>query len=117
GDQPTPAGGRPPAAAAARAVLRVMQEEDVPTRARAAGDRLGKGLEAIPAVADVRGLGLLLATRLDGVDAKQAAAAALDAGLVVNPVSPTALRFAPSLLVSDDEIDEALGIVVEVLEQ
>jgi 4-aminobutyrate aminotransferase-like enzyme len=30
-------------------------------------------------------------------------------------VSPTALRFAPSLLVTDDEIDEALAIVAEVL--
>ena len=117
GDHATTFGGQPLATAAARAVLRVMQDEDVPTRARAAGARLGKGLEAIPAVADVRGLGLLLAARLDNVDAKQAAAAALDAGLVVNPVSPTALRFAPSLLVSDDEIDEALGIVVEVLKQ
>ena len=117
GDHATTFGGQPLATAAARAVLRVMLEKDVPTRARTAGDRLGKGLEAIPAVADVRGLGLLLAARLDNVDAKQAAAAALDAGLVVNPVSPTALRFAPSLLVSDDEIDEALGIVVEVLKQ
>jgi acetylornithine aminotransferase len=76
---------------------------------------LRKGLESIPSVADVRGLGLLLAARLEGVDAKDAAARALDAGLVVNPVSPTALRFAPSLLVTDDEIDEALAIVGEVL--
>ena len=115
GDHATTFGGQPFATAAARAVLSVMQEEDVPIRARAAGERLRKGLEAIPAVADVRGLGLLLAARLDGVDAKEAAAQALDAGLVVNPVSPTALRFAPSLLVSDEEIDEALGIVAEVL--
>jgi acetylornithine/succinyldiaminopimelate/putrescine aminotransferase len=115
GDHATTFGGQPLAAAAARAVLQVMQDEDVPARARAAGARLRKGLEAIAAVADVRGLGLLLAARLDEGDAKQAAAAALDAGLVVNPVSPTALRFAPSLLVSDDEIDEALGIVSEVL--
>jgi acetylornithine/N-succinyldiaminopimelate aminotransferase len=115
GDHATTFGGQPLAAAAARAVLQVMQDEDVPARARAAGARLTKGLESIPAVTDVRGLGLLLAARLGGVDAKDAAARALDAGLVVNPVSPTALRFAPSLLVTDDEIDEALAIVGEVL--
>jgi predicted acetylornithine/succinylornithine family transaminase len=115
GDHATTFGGQPLATAAARAVLKVMQDEDVPARARAAGDRLRKGLEAIPAVAQVRGLGLLLAAGLDGVDAKAAAAAALEAGLVVNPVSPTALRFAPSLLVSDDEIDEALAVVAKVL--
>jgi acetylornithine/succinyldiaminopimelate/putrescine aminotransferase len=115
GDHATTFGGQPLATAAARAVLQVMQAEDVPARARAAGARLRKGLEVIPAVAEVRGLGLLLAARLDDVDAKQAAARALDAGLIVNPVSPTALRFAPSLLVTDEEVDEALGIVTEVL--
>jgi predicted acetylornithine/succinylornithine family transaminase len=115
GDHATTFGGQPLATSAARAVLRVMEAEDVPARARAAGARLRKGLEAIPAVAEVRGLGLLLAAGLDGADAKAVAAAALDAGLIVNPVSPTALRFAPSLLVSDDEIDEALGILAKVL--
>ena len=35
---------------------------------------------------------------------------ALDRGLVVNAVTPTALRLAPSLLVSDDEIEEAVAI-------
>jgi len=116
GDHATTFGGQPLATAAARAVLTVMQEEDVPSRARAAGSRLRQGLEAIPSVAEVRGLGLLLAARLDSADAKNAAARALDAGLVVNPVSPTALRFAPSLLVTDDEVDEALSIVGEVLQ-
>jgi acetylornithine/succinyldiaminopimelate/putrescine aminotransferase len=116
GDHATTFGGQPLATAAARAVLAVMQEEDVPGRAASAGDRLRKGLEALPPVAEVRGLGLLLAARLTDVDAKQAAAAALEAGLVVNAVSPTALRFAPSLLVSDEEIDEALTILAEVLE-
>jgi predicted acetylornithine/succinylornithine family transaminase len=116
GDHATTFGGQPFATAAARAVLQVMQDEDVPARARSSGTRLRKGLEAIPAVADVRGLGLLLAARLQDGDAREKAAAALGAGLVVNPVSPTALRFAPSLLVSDDEIDEALAIVAKVLE-
>jgi predicted acetylornithine/succinylornithine family transaminase len=116
GDHATTFGGQPLATSAARAVLRVMQDEDVPARATAAGARLRKGLEAIPAVVDVRGLGLLLAARLaEGVDARDAAARSLEAGLIVNPVNPTALRFAPSLLVGDDEIDEALGIVAKVL--
>jgi acetylornithine/N-succinyldiaminopimelate aminotransferase len=116
GDHATTFGGQPLATSAARAVLEVMQDEDVPARATAAGARLRKGLEAIPAVVEVRGLGLLLAARLsEGVDAKDAAARALEAGLIVNPVSPTALRFAPPLLVSDDEIDEGLGIVAKVL--
>jgi len=34
---------------------------------------------------------------------------------VINGISATALRFAPSLLISDDEIDEALSILEGVL--
>jgi acetylornithine/succinyldiaminopimelate/putrescine aminotransferase len=115
GDHATTFGGQPLATSAARAVLEVMQAEDVPARAAASGDRLRKGLEGIPAVAGVRGLGLLLAAALDGIDAREAAARALEAGLVVNPVSPTALRFAPSLLVSDEDVDEAVAITRDVL--
>jgi acetylornithine aminotransferase len=43
------------------------------------------------------------------------AAACLDGGLIVNAVTPTALRFEPSLLVTDDEIDEALAILGKAL--
>ena len=47
--------------------------------------------------------------------AKDAAARALEAGLVVNAVTENALRLAPSLLVSDAEIDEAVAILAQVL--
>ena len=116
GDHATTFGGQPLATAAARAVLRVMEAEDVPARAVAAGDRLSSALSDLPGVASVRGLGLLLAAELEpGRDAKAAASAALDAGLVVNAVSPTAIRLAPSLLVRDEEVDEAVAILAGVL--
>jgi acetylornithine/succinyldiaminopimelate/putrescine aminotransferase len=115
GDHATTFGGQPLATAAARAVLDVMQREDVPARAAAAGERLTKGLESIPAVARVRGLGLLVAAELRDRSSREAAAAALDAGLVVNAVTESALRLAPSLLVTDDEIDEAVAILTTVL--
>lgn len=115
GDHATTYGGQPLAASAARAVLAVMEAEDVPARAVAAGARLTEGLRTLDAVSHVRGLGLLLAAELDGRDARQVAADALAAGLVVNGVTPTALRFAPPLLVSDAEIDEALSTLSEVL--
>ena len=117
GDHATTFGGQPLAAAAARAVLDVMEAEDVPARATAAGSRLAEALGSIPGVASVRGLGLLLAAELEpGRDAKPVAAAALDAGLVVNAVSPTAVRLAPSLLVRDEELDEAVSILSRVLD-
>ena len=115
GDHATTFGGQPLAAAAARATLAVMEAEDVPACARAAGARLTAGLEALPAVASVRGRGLLLAAELAAGEARAVAAAALEAGLVVNPVTATALRFAPSLLVTNDEVDEAVALLAGVL--
>ncbi len=116
GDHATTFGGQPLAASAARAVLDVMVAEDVPARAARAGARLRDQLTAVAGVDAVRGEGLLLAAELDaGIDAKQVAAACLTAGLVVNAVTPTAIRFAPSLLVTDAELDAAVAIFSEVL--
>jgi acetylornithine/N-succinyldiaminopimelate aminotransferase len=111
GDHGTTFGGQPLAAAAARATLAVMEAEDVPARATRAGARLAEGLTGLPGVASVRGRGLLLAAELAGRLSKDVAGAALDRGLVVNAVTPTAIRLAPSLLVTDDEIDEALAVL------
>jgi acetylornithine/succinyldiaminopimelate/putrescine aminotransferase len=72
-------------------------------------------LAAIPGVAAVRGRGLLLAAELQAGDSKEVASALLDAGLVTNAVTPTALRLAPPITVTDAEIDEALRILREVL--
>ena len=116
GDHATTYGGQPLATAAARAVLAVMEAEDVPARAERAGARITAGAEALPAVAGVRGLGLLLAVELEGHDAKDVAARLLELGAIVNAVTPTALRLAPSLLISDDEIDHALSLLAEALE-
>ncbi|MFP5317246.1 MAG: aspartate aminotransferase family protein [Acidimicrobiia bacterium] len=118
GDHATTLGGQPLAAAAARAVLAVMEAEDVPGRAERAGRRLRAGLEAIEGIVEVRGAGLLLGAELaEGPGAPDVAAAALASGLLVNPVGPTTLRFLPSLLVTDDEIDEALAVLAGVLER
>ena len=43
------------------------------------------------------------------------AAAALERGLVVNAVTPRALRLAPPLLVSDEEMDAAVEILRDLL--
>jgi predicted acetylornithine/succinylornithine family transaminase len=109
GDHGTTYGGQPLATAAVRAVLAVMEAQDVPARAARAGARLAAGLASLPGVVSVRGLGLLLAAELapDGPSARDVALAALGRGLVVNAVTPTAIRVAPSLLVTDDELARA----------
>jgi acetylornithine/succinyldiaminopimelate/putrescine aminotransferase len=115
GDHGSTYGGQPLACSAARATLDELIAIDAPACARSAGERLAKGLEAIPGVTAVRGLGLLLGAELAAGNAKKVNAQLLDAGLVANAVTETALRFAPPLNVSDDDIDEALSIVAEVV--
>lgn len=114
GDHATTFGGQPLAAAAARAVLEVMEAEDVCARAERAGSRLAAGLSALDGVVGVRGLGLLLAVELS-VDARWVAADLLDHGVVLNAVTPTALRLAPSLLISDDELDLAVAAIGDAI--
>ncbi|MYE67918.1 MAG: aminotransferase class III-fold pyridoxal phosphate-dependent enzyme, partial [Acidimicrobiia bacterium] len=119
GDHATTFGGQPLATAAARAVLECMIEMDAPARAETAGVQLRARLEAIAGVAAVRGRGLLLAAELDptlGRSAGEVAAACLAAGLVVNAVTSSAVRFAPPLVVSEDQIDEAVARFAAVIE-
>ncbi|HXH59373.1 acetylornithine transaminase [Iamia sp.] len=111
GDHGSTFGGQPLAAAAARATLAALVDLDAPTLAAAQGERLAAALADLPGVASVRGMGLLLAAELDGLASKPVADACLAAGLIVNAVTPTALRFAPPLVVSDDEVDRAVAIV------
>jgi acetylornithine/N-succinyldiaminopimelate aminotransferase len=117
GDHATTFGGQPLAAAAARAVLAVMEAEDVPARAAARGAYLVEALQSLAGVRNVRGAGLLVAAELEGPVAKEVASAALAAGLVVNPVTESALRLAPSLLVSEEEIDKAMVLLAGAISE
>jgi acetylornithine/succinyldiaminopimelate/putrescine aminotransferase len=115
GDHATTFGGTPIACAAARAVLAEMERLDAPALARRQGDRIRQAFGAVPGVAGVRGMGLLVAVELAAHDARPVAAELLRRGLVVNAVTPTALRLAPPLTVSEEEITEAAALLAAVL--
>ncbi len=114
GDHATTYGGQPLATSAARAVLETMRAIDAPTLAASAGQRLTDALMASPVVDEVRGLGLLLAVELRGADARLVSAELLRRGLVTNGVTPTALRLAPPLIITDEHIAEAVAMITEV---
>lgn len=117
GDHATTYGGQPLATSAAKAVLEVMERIDAPALSAAAGAKLTDAVMKLPQVSGVRGLGMLLAVELVGYEAPAVAARCLEKGLVLNGVTPTALRMAPPLTISDDEINEGVAILVEVLEE
>jgi acetylornithine/N-succinyldiaminopimelate aminotransferase len=116
GDHGSTFGGQPLAASAALATLAVMEEEDAPARAAARGNYLKQKLEGLAGVANVRGLGLMLAAELSSGDAPEVARRCLEEGLVVNAVTATALRLEPPLLISEEEIDEGVAALARVLE-
>ncbi len=122
GDHATTFGGQPLATAAARAVLEVMEREDAPHRASRAGSYLSKALSGTPGVVSVRGMGLLLAVELDLPEGRAASGVVADLmegvhgrRVVANAVTPSALRLAPSLLISDEEIHEAVDAIAAAL--
>jgi 2,2-dialkylglycine decarboxylase (pyruvate) len=117
-------------AAAARAVLEIVREDDLPARAARAGERLGAHLAELAArhevVGDVRGMGLLHGVELvEDRDSRRPAEAlglALTEacerrGLSINLVrggtggAANCLRMAPPLTVTDDEIDLAAEVL------
>lgn len=115
GDHATTFGGGPVQCAAAVATLDVIEEERLLTRARVAGERLSKGLNQLGR-GTVRGKGLMLAFDLGTPTAGHFAAAALDHHVLVNEVTPSAVRLTPPLVITDPEVDRALAVFAEVLD-
>ena len=112
-------GGNPVAAAAGCAVVDTVEREGLHENAANVGDQIRRGVESVghPLVAGVRGRGLLLAVELTEPVATQAAAAALDAGFIVNPVTATALRLAPPLVLSGELAETFLNALPSILER
>ncbi len=109
GDHATTFGGGPVVCRAALAVLDEIEERDLLGNCRDRSDQLRAGLEALGGVVSVRGRGLLLAAVLEQPNAAVVVEAALaEHRLVVNAVRPDAVRFAPPLSISADEVDEAV---------
>jgi len=107
GQHGTTFGGNPVACAAALATLHVIERDGLLEQASEVGERLRDGVLGLrhPLVAGVRGLGLLLAVVLTRPVAAAVAAAALDAGFIVNAVGLDAIRLAPPLILTAEQAD------------
>jgi acetylornithine/succinyldiaminopimelate/putrescine aminotransferase len=116
GDHGSTYSGTALATAAVCAVVELMQSIDAPRLAREKGEYLTTQLRTFGKVVDVRGRGLLLGVELGPTaDAKFVQAELMARGLVTNAVTATALRLAPPITVTIDEMNEALSIMREVL--
>ena len=108
--------GNPLGAAAALATLKTIEDDDLLANVEARGKQLRDGLAALdnPLYGEVRGRGLLDAVQLSHPCAHAVAGWALEHGLIVNAVAPNALRFAPPLIVSEQDVDECLNVLAKV---
>jgi acetylornithine/N-succinyldiaminopimelate aminotransferase len=116
GDHGSTFAGGPVIAAASLAAFDVIDDPELLRRVRDLGARFREGLGEIDAIGEVRGRGLMVGVRLDGLDAKQAAERALGEGLIVNPIGEDTLRFLPPLVIGEAEVDQALVILRNTLD-
>jgi acetylornithine/N-succinyldiaminopimelate aminotransferase len=116
GDHGSTFAGGPLVASAALEALAICSDPGLLDRVRTLGERLAAGLADLPAVAAVRGRGLMIGVDLhDGLSAPGLAQRALlEQRLVLNATGPATIRFEPPLIVSEAEIDEALGRLAEL---
>jgi len=110
--------GHPVGAAVAIANLEIIEREGLIERAAAVGARMLerlRPLEDLHAVAEVRGVGLMLGIELDGArDAAPVAAAALERGVVVR-ASSQKIVMSPPFVIEDGQADQIVDVLADEL--
>ncbi len=116
-------GGNPVGAAAAVATMKVMLADGFLAGVQEKGDYLSRSLQNLVGqfpdfITEVRGLGLLKGLVMSEPGAERGTDIVnvlFDRGYLINFAGNVALRFAPPLTVSFDEIDELVGALTEVV--
>ena len=119
GDHGSTFGGNPLACAAGVATVRTILEQDLAAHSARVGRYLLEQLRALqtrqPAIAQVRGLGLMVAFDLTTDRAAEVVRGALQRGLILNNTGPRTIRMVPPLILTEAEVDEAVAIIAETL--
>jgi acetylornithine aminotransferase/acetylornithine/N-succinyldiaminopimelate aminotransferase len=113
-------GGNPVSSAAAMAVMDVIEEEALVKHAEDLGNLFAEGLgafvEKYKQVLEVRGKGLMLGLVVEG-SAKEVVEACREMGLLCCVAGEHVVRFLPPLSVKENDLDEALEMIGDALEQ
>jgi acetylornithine/succinyldiaminopimelate/putrescine aminotransferase len=110
GDHGSTFAGGPVVASAALVALDICSDAELLQRVRELGTRLVERLESLPYAIVVRGRGLMVAIDVaDGFNAPELARRALlEQRLIVNATGPSTIRLEPPLVVSQEQIDDAV---------
>ncbi|MDR6338405.1 ornithine--oxo-acid transaminase [Filimonas zeae] len=115
-------GGNPLACAVAMEALKVLKEEKLAENAAAMGELFRSRLEALqsPHIQLVRGKGLLNAAVIAHPDAEAAWTLCLelkDLGLLAKPTHGDKIRFAPPLVINEEQINDSISIISNALQR
>ena len=112
GDHGSTFGGNALTCAAAYASTKYIIDNNVPAMAKKMGEYLERGLSSLKSnhefISEVRGIGLLWAVQFSSDMSPAVISACNEAGLLLNPLRPNAVRLMPPLTVTEQEIDEAM---------
>ncbi len=115
GDHQATFGGNPFACTAANVVLDILMETDLLSQVEKQGAYLNEKLTALKAnkknIGDVRGMGLMQGIALENCDIPAIVGKCMAAGLLLVGAGTNVIRFVPPLIISQNEIDEAISIL------
>lgn len=115
-------GGNPLACRVAMEALQILKDEDLAARSERLGSILREELNALrsPLLSAVRGKGLLNAIVISHQDPEAAWALCLllkENGLLAKPTHGDKIRFAPPLVITEEQVREAVSIIGKCLRQ
>lgn len=112
-------GGNPVAAAAALAVIDVIEKEGLLKRAAEVGNLLKEALagfvDKYDKLLEVRGKGLMLGLVVEG-DAKAIVDALQAQGLLALTAGPNVVRFLPPLVLGEEDLEDAVDMISDALD-
>ena len=111
-------GGNPFVCATAKYVIETLTAPGFLESVEEKGDYLKTKLEALKkdhaSVKEVRGMGLMIGVEID-TDLSEIVAKAMDKGLLIITAGTNAIRFVPPLVITNEQIDQAVAIFAECL--
>lgn len=109
-------GGNPLAAAVSVKAMEILERDDYPRLAREKGEYFMRGLKKIRGkdIVDIRGKGLLVGVEFSQ-NAEKYVKKLIGGGVLAKETHEKTVRFAPPLIITYEQLDEALNIISEAL--
>ncbi|GAF73234.1 unnamed protein product, partial [marine sediment metagenome] len=121
GDHGTTFGGNPVVCATAIAYLKVLQEENLIAKCKEKGEYFKKKIEELKEkypkfIKEVRVIGLMVGLEIEK-NGSEVVKKCLEEGVLINCTAGNVLRFLPSLIVKEEEIDYLIGVLDKIFKK